>query len=86
DGKEVAQLYVSKPESKIERAVQELKGFKKVFIKNQASENVTIQLPLKELAYYNVDKKQWMVEPGTYKLKLGKSSRDIVAETIINIK
>lgn len=86
DGKEVAQLYVSKPDSKIERAAQELKGFKKVFVKNQASENVTVQLPLKELAYYDVDKKQWVVEPGTYKLKLGKSSRDIVAETIINIK
>ncbi|WP_100615349.1 glycoside hydrolase family 3 C-terminal domain-containing protein [Confluentibacter citreus] len=86
DGKEVAQLYVSKPESKIERAAQELKGFKKVLVKNGTSEKITIQLPTKELTYYNVDKKQWMVEPGTYKLKLGKSSRDIVTETIITIK
>jgi len=86
DGKEVAQLYVSKPDSKIERAAQELKGFKKVLVKNGTSEKITIQLPTKELAYYNVDKKQWIVELGTYKLKLGKSSREIVAETIINIK
>lgn len=86
DGKEVAQLYVSNPESKVDRAAQELKGFKKVFVKSGSSENVIIHLPVKELAYYNVDKKQWIVEPGNYKLKIGKSSRDIVAEAVINIK
>ncbi|WP_100612918.1 glycoside hydrolase family 3 C-terminal domain-containing protein [Confluentibacter lentus] len=85
DGKEVAQLYVSKPESKIERAIQELKGFKKILVKSGTSEYVTIQLPAKELAYYNVDKKQWMVEPGTYKIKIGNSSRAIKGEFKIQI-
>ncbi len=32
DGKEVVQLYVTKKESKVERAAQELKGFKKVLV------------------------------------------------------
>ncbi len=86
DGKEVAQLYVSKPNSSIERAAQELKGFKKVLIKNGTSENVTIQLPVKELAYYDVVEKEWIVEPGTYMLKIGNSSRDIKTEISINIK
>jgi beta-glucosidase len=86
DGKEVAQLYISDPESYVEKAAQELKGFKKVFIKSGTSENVTIHVPAKELAYYNADKKQWTVEPGIYKLKIGNSSRNIVAETIIKIK
>ncbi len=86
DGKEVAQLYVSNSDSKIERAAQELKGFKKVFVKKGNSEKVTIYLAVKELAYYNTAKKQWVVEPGDYAIKIGKSSRDIKMETSISIK
>ena len=86
DGKEVAQLYISNQNSNIERAAQELKGFKKVFVKSGTSEMVTIALPVKELAYYNELKKEWIVEPGTYNLKMGNSSRKIAAEISINIQ
>ncbi len=86
DGKEVAQLYVSKPNSEVQRAAKELKGFKKVLVKSGTSEKVTIMVPVKELAYYNEDKKQWVVEPGVYNVKIGKSSRDIQIEASINIK
>lgn len=86
DGKEVAQLYISKPNSTVQRALKELKGFKKVFVKSGAYEKVTITLPVKELAYYDADKKQWVVEQGTYHIKIGKSSRDIPIETSVNIK
>jgi beta-glucosidase len=85
DGKEVAQLYISNPDSQVEKAAQELKGFKKVFVKSGASENVTILLPAKELAYYNEVKKEWLVEPGTYNIKIGNSSRDIKSEVSIKI-
>ena len=86
DGKEVAQLYISDTESYVEKASQELKGFKKVFVKSGASEKITILLPAKELAYYNDVKKQWIVESGEYKIKIGNSSRSIKAEVLINIK
>lgn len=85
DGKEVAQLYISQPESQVEKAAQELKGFKKVFVKSGASERVTILLPVKELAYYNEANKEWLVEPGTYNIKIGNSSRAIKAEVLIKI-
>jgi len=86
DGKEVAQLYISDPESYVEKAAKELKGFKKVFVKSGASEIVTIQVPVEELAYYNETKKEWLVESGTYTIKLGKSSRDIQNEVTINVE
>jgi len=86
DGKEVAQLYVSDPESSVEKAAQELKGFKKIFVKSGDSENVTILLNAKDLAYYNEAKKDWTVEKGAYILKIGKSSREIIKETSINIE
>lgn len=86
DGKEVVQLYTSKPDSKITRAAQELKGFKKTDVKAGNSNTVTIKVPVKELAYYDVAAKKWTVEPGKYTLKIGTSSRDIKKEIQITVK
>ncbi|RUT69760.1 glycosyl hydrolase [Flavobacterium cupreum] len=86
DGKEVVQLYTSKTDSKITRAAQELKGFQKTAVKAGSSNTVTIKIPVKELAYYDVTAKKWTVEPGKYILKVGNSSRDIKKEITISIK
>lgn len=86
DGKEVVQLYVSKPESKVQRSAKELKGFAKTAIKAGSSEKVSIEVPVKELAYYDVATKSWVVEPGTYTFKLGTSSRDIKEEVGVTVK
>lgn len=86
DGSEVVQLYAAKPDSKITRAAQELKGFQKTFVKAGSSNTVTIKVPVKELAYYDVAAKKWTVEPGKYTLKLGNSSRDIKKEIVVTIK
>lgn len=86
DGKEVVQLYTSKSDSKVTRAAQELKGFAKVFVKAGASQTVTIKVPVKELAYYNVTAKKWTVEPGKYELKVGNSSRDLKFKIAVTIK
>lgn len=86
DGKEVVQLYIAKADSKISRAAQELKGFKKVFVKSGATEKVTIKVPVSELAYYDMTKKAWVVEAGTYSLKVGNSSRNIKNTVQITVK
>ncbi|MHC0439358.1 glycoside hydrolase family 3 C-terminal domain-containing protein [Flavobacterium sp. 3-210] len=86
DGKEVVQVYSSKADSKVTRASKELKGFKKVLVKSGSSETVTIQIPVKELAYYDVSAKKWTVESGKYTLKIGNSSRDIKTEIAITIQ
>ncbi len=86
DGKEVVQLYVSKEGSEVQRASQELKGFSKTSVKAGASNTVNITLPVKELAYYDVNNMKWVVEPGSYTLKAGNSSRNIMQETEIIIK
>jgi beta-glucosidase len=86
DGKEVVQLYASKLNSKITRAAQELKGFQKVLVKAGNSETITIKVPVKELAYYNVETKKWTVEPGKYTLNIGSSSRDIKSKIDVTIK
>ncbi|WP_423818628.1 glycoside hydrolase family 3 C-terminal domain-containing protein [Salinimicrobium sp. TIG7-5_MAKvit] len=77
-GKEVVQVYLSKPTSRIERAAKELKGFSKVMVQPGKSEKVTIRIPISEFAFYNVEKQDWEVESGEYLLHIGNSSRNIL--------
>ncbi|WP_053972189.1 beta-glucosidase [Mangrovimonas sp. ST2L15] len=85
-GKEVVQVYVSKPDSKVERAAQELKGFSKVEVAAGSIKTTTVEIPVKELAFYNVDTKSWEVEKGAYSIQVGNSSRNILSKVEITIK
>ncbi len=85
DGKEVVQAYISKPNTSIERATNELKGFTKVEVDQGSTAMAYISIPVKELAFYNTDTKNWEVEKGTYIIKIGNSSRNLTMETSINI-
>lgn len=85
-GKEVVQVYVSKLNSKINRAQQELKGFSKVEIEKSNTIRVKIEIPVEELAFYNVETKSWEVENGKYKIKVGNSSRNLVLENTISVE
>ncbi|GAC1312907.1 MAG: glycoside hydrolase family 3 C-terminal domain-containing protein [Mucilaginibacter sp.] len=76
-GKETVQLYVSKTGSVVDRAEKELKAFKKVQIAPGATAVVSLSIPVKDLAYFDVKSNKWVVEPGRYKLLAGTSSGDI---------
>ncbi|MET0610617.1 MAG: glycoside hydrolase family 3 C-terminal domain-containing protein, partial [Pseudomonas caspiana] len=76
-GSEVAELYVGQQNPKVERAIKELKGYKKVFLKPGESKRVTIELNDRSLAYYDVDSKQWVVDADSFNLSVGASSQDI---------
>lgn len=75
EGKEVVQLYVSCLDSAVDRTVKDLKGFKKVSLAPGETKKVEIVLPVKCLAYYDVDEKDWIVESGNYRIMVGPSSR-----------
>lgn len=74
DGKEVVQLYASKPESVVERAPKELKAFQKVAVKAGATERVELSFEVDKLAYWNEAEQQWKIEKGDYDLYVGNSS------------
>ena len=76
-GTEVAQLYVSKPDSQIFRAEQELKGFVRVELAPGESREVTIPLDDKAFRYFNDRTGSWETEGGAYELRIGASSRDL---------
>ena len=77
DGAEVVEVYVSKENSCVSRSVKELKGFEKVFVKAGESERVTVEIPLSDLAYYNMMLDDFIVEPGEYTFMVAASSQDI---------
>jgi beta-glucosidase len=84
-GKETVQLYISKPGSAVERAEKELKAFKKIRISAGETVDVSLNIPVKNLAYYDMKIKQWVVEPGKYKLLAGTSSKDIKESSTITV-
>ena len=77
DGDEVVQLYVKDIKSTIDRPEKELKGFKKVHLKQGESKTIEFEIDKTALSYYDVDKKQWVAEQGDFELWIGSSSRDI---------
>ena len=76
-GAEIVQLYFSDVEITIFRPVQELKGFKKVFLQAGEEKRISITLDSRAFAYYNVLIKDWHIESGEFKILVGASSRDI---------
>jgi beta-glucosidase len=77
DSDEVAQLYASFPDSKVERPVKALKGFKRIPVKKGESVNVTIPVKASDLTYWDPAVKSWVLEPGRINLFIGSSSADI---------
>lgn len=76
-GAETAQLYIGLPDSKIIRAVRELKGFRKIRLEAGEAKRVTIPLTREAFQYFNTEKDDWDVEEGVYRIEVGASSRDI---------
>lgn len=85
-GAEVAQLYVAAPESKIYKAVKELKGFKKVYLEAGEEKEISLTLSKRSFAYYNININDWHVESGEYKILVGASSRDIKLEAAVKVE
>ena len=74
-GEEVAQLYVGYDGSLVERPFKDLKGFSKVLLAPGQTRQGTFVLPVKHLAYYDEEHSSWIVEPITYTVYVGSSSR-----------
>jgi len=77
EGAEVVQLYLQDLKASVPRPVKELKGFEKVLLRPGQMKLVRLSLDARSMAFYDVTKKQWNVEPGQFKVMAGSSSRDI---------
>ena len=75
-GDEIVQLYIGYKNSSVDRPVKELKGVGKVSLEPDEIKTVSIKLDVKDLAYYNVESKSWIVEKLEYVVYIGRSSRE----------
>jgi beta-glucosidase len=78
-GEEVVQLYINDVVASISRPVKELKGFKRVALKPAETKTVAFELMSEALGFYGKDIK-FTIEPGVFKIMVGRSSKDIVLE------
>jgi beta-glucosidase len=77
NGDEVVQLYIRDVASSVGRPAKELKRFAKVQLAPSETQQVSFELDLSDLSYYDVSGSQWVAEPGTFEVQIGSSSRDI---------
>jgi beta-glucosidase len=75
-GDEVVQLYVRDLLASVARPVMELAGFRRVHLAPGESQEVAFTVGRGQLQMLDRDL-HWIVEPGTFRLLIGASSRDI---------
>ncbi|EXG83222.1 glycoside hydrolase family 3 C-terminal domain-containing protein [Saccharibacillus sacchari] len=85
DSEEVPQLYVRAEASSVKRPLKQLKGFERIRV--PAGQNVTVafELPVEELAFWDVSRDRFCVESGVYTLLIGSSSSDIRTQTAVTV-
>jgi len=75
-GDEVVQLYLHQDLSTVVQPERQLKAFERITLDPGETREVTLHLDYGDLAIVDADM-QWTVEPGTYHVLIGSSSKDI---------
>lgn len=85
-GKEVVQLYIKDVASTLDRPEKELKGFEKIALAPGEKKRVTFEVTEEDLSFFDTKFHRWVCEPGEFKILIGNSSDNIVAEALFAAK
>ena len=86
-GKEVAQLYVSAPQGKLDKPYQALAAFEKTDeLQPGREQELKLAFDLRAHASYDESRSCWILEPGDYVLRLGTSSADTKAVAVLRLE
>lgn len=75
EGEEVVQLYFRDSYSSVTRPVKELLDYKRISMKPNESKQIYFNIPIKKLAFYDINMK-YCVEKGNFEFMVGGSSKD----------
>lgn len=76
DGSEVVQVYMSHQTTTVQRPLNELKGFAKVYVPKGETRSVDIRMNRKYVcSFWDESADAWVMEQGTYHVLVGNSSR-----------
>jgi beta-glucosidase len=87
-GAEVVQIYVHAPDTGVERAEQELRGFARVDLGAGEEREITVALPARAFAYFDASRPEadaWRIAPGHYEVRAAASSRDVRARATVSV-
>ena len=84
-GAEVVQVYVGKPNSKVKRALKELKAFQKIALKRGEKQKTEVSFDVDDLAFYDESIADWNLESGEYVIYVGTASNKIAKKIRITI-
>jgi beta-glucosidase len=77
-GKEIAQLYLGAPATKMDKPAFELKGFVKTHLLQPGeSQKLSFVIEARDLASYDTGQEAWIAEGGKYTVSIGAASNDI---------
>ena len=76
DGEEVVQLYLRNIDSGNNRPIKQLKGFKRISLKQNEMKEVEFMIDRNAMSFWNTDN-EFVIESGTYEVLIGASSSDI---------
>ncbi|KAI0002806.1 beta-glucosidase-related glycosidase [Xylariaceae sp. FL0662B] len=83
---EVAQLYVGIPSNdKFVSPVRLLRGFQRTPVRPGETRTASFSLTRRDLSVWDTVVQQWRLQPGTYKIYVGASSRDLRLEGSLEI-
>lgn len=78
-GKEVVQVYVSCPQTELQKEFRRLCGFAKTgILRPQETEKVTVVVTAKDMASFDERRSAWILEQGLYGIWVGTSLQDAV--------
>lgn len=82
---EVAQVYIRRLGSSVERPDKELKAFKRIAIANGESQKCQLEIPIEELRHWDLEAGAWALEHGRLEILVGSASDDIRLKAEIEI-
>jgi beta-glucosidase len=85
-GKEVAQLYLSAPNTEIDKPTEELKAYAKTkLLKPGESQDLTFTLDKRSLCSFYSGISAWVADKGEYEVRVGNSSKNILQKVTFKL-
>jgi beta-glucosidase len=78
-GRDVVQVYLSRPDSAIDRPVRWLAGFAAATVAAGERADVQVALPWRAFAHWDEQAGDWAVEPGEFTVLLGRDAGSAAA-------
>ena len=84
-GDEVVQLYIHDVESSIPQPIKKLVAFQRIHLDPGTKQTVSFTLNVSQLSYYDVNRHDFVTDPGVFNILVGSSSADIRLKTALQV-